>query len=143
MSSSLVQAEFTYSSGTGTETYYFTVVYNTTTETTSVRNIQNGYGQITSPWSPIPSSVTDDICTATDQVENLMASTSSVNGTLTFTSSNEESVIFATAMADTSYRVVLSSDSYVPLRITSKTTTGFTVEAGATFTGTVGYDVFA
>lgn len=143
MSGSLVQAEFTYSSGTTTETYYFTVVYDNTLETTSVRNIQNGYGQITSPWSTVPSSVTDDICTATSSVENLMASTSSVNGTLTFTASNEESVAFTTAMSDTSYRVQLSSDSYVPLRITSKTTAGFTVEAGATFTGTVGYDVFA
>lgn len=143
MSASLVQAEFTYSSGTTTETYYFTVVYDSTTEETSVRNIQNGYGQITSPWSPVPSSVTDDICTATSSVESLMASTSSVNGTLTFSDSNSESVTFSTAMSDTTYRVQLTTDSYVPLRVISKTTTGFTVEAGATFTGTVGYDVFA
>lgn len=141
MAGTLLQAEFTYQSGTTTETYQFTIVYEPTGRV-YVRDVQNGYGLIVDAYSRIPSSVTADISTAIAQVENIMANTSSVNGTLAFSSENYKNVTFAVALADTAYRVQLTSDTFVPLRITSKTVTGFQVQAGATFTGNVGYDVF-
>jgi len=141
MTAALTRSEFNYQSGSGGELYRFTVIYDQEGNV-SVRDIQNAYGLIMDPWSEIPQSVSDDICEATDQVENLMAATSAINGTLVFSDSNEESFVFATPLSGTTYRVQLTADQFVPLRITNKTTTGFTVQAGATFTGNVGFDVF-
>jgi len=138
----LVQAEFIYSSGIPSELYHFTVVYYPLTGQVSVRNIQNPLGLIVDPWSSLPQSVTDDICDATAQVENLMAATSAVNGTLVFSASNSESYTFTTPMTSTDYRVHLDCDQFVPLRVINKTLTGFTIQAGATFSGNVGFDVF-
>ena len=77
------------------------------------------------------------------QVETILALTSAVNGTLTFTAETEKAVTFAEAFSGTSYRVQVTSDVFAPFRITNKTVLGFTVQAGATITGSVGYDVFA
>ena len=71
-----------------------------------------------------------------------MAATSAVNGTLTFTDSHQETFTFTDAMTSATYRVQLSSDAFVPLRISAQSTTTFTVQAGADFTGTIGFDVF-
>jgi hypothetical protein len=139
---SLILSEFTYESGSGAAAYRFTVIVDAQGQV-SVRNIQNPFGLIMDPWSQVPKSVSDDICTATAQVENILATTSAVNGTLTFAGGTQQSVTFSTPFSDTSYRVQLTSDTFVPLRVINKTTTGFTVDAGAAFTGTVGYDVFA
>lgn len=141
MAATRVLAEFTYQSGVSPNLYYFTVVYDQNGRI-SVRNIQSPYGLLIDSMTELPQSVTDDICTATAQVEDLMAATSAINGTLTFVGEAEKSVTFATALSSTGYRVHLSTDTFVPLRITNKTVTGFTVQAGATFSGTVGYDVF-
>jgi len=141
MAATLILAEFTYQSGTSSEAYYFTVVYDQQGNV-SVRNIQNAYGLIIDSMTSLPSSVTDDICTATAQVENIMAATSAINGTLAFAAENYKDVVFASALSSTSYRVQVTSDQFVPLRVINKTTTGFTVQAAATFTGNVGYDVF-
>lgn len=142
MAGLLVQAEYTYQSGTATEVYQYTIAYEPT-QGVFVRNIQNGYGLIVDSYSRVPSSVVADINTSIAQVENIMANTSAVNGTATFNAENYKDILFVSVFADTNYRVQLSSDTFVPLRITSKTTSGFTIQAAATFTGTVGYDVFA
>jgi hypothetical protein len=42
----------------------------------------------------------------------------------------------------TGYRVVFSTQDFIPVRVTSKLTTGFTVSVGVLYTGVVGYDVF-
>ena len=141
MTATLVLSEFTYQSGIPSELYTFTVVVNQQ-GAISVRNIQNPLGLIMDPWSSLPESVTDDICAATAQVENLMAATSAINGTLVFSNSNSEDYTFATPLSGTTYRVQITCDQFVPLRVINKTTTGFTVQAGATFTGNVGFDVF-
>jgi len=141
MAATRILSEFTYRSGVPTQAYRFTVVVDEQGEV-SVRNIQSPIGLIIDSVTGVPQSVVDDISTAIGEVENILAQTSAVNGTLTFSSSVSEAVVFTTAMASTTYRVVLSPDTFVPLRITNKTTTGFTVEAGAEFTGSVGYDVF-
>ncbi len=142
MSASLIQSEFVYKSGSSPSIYVFTIVADSATGKVSVRDIQDPYGFVISPYTRVPQSVSNDICAAMASVEAILALTSAVNGNLNFVSETEKSVVFATAFSNTSYRVQLSSDTFVPLRITNKTVTGFTVQAGATITGTVGYDVF-
>ena len=75
------------------------------------------------------------------QVETLLSLTSAVNGTVTFASEASKDIVFAEAFADTSYRVHISSTILAPFKIDSKTTAGFTIYAGATISGAVGYDV--
>lgn len=65
-----------------------------------------------------------------------------MNGQLTFTGESSKPVTFATPFVGTTYRVCFSTTDFVPVRVTNKTTAGFTVEVGVTYTGTVGYDVF-
>lgn len=140
MAATRIASEFTYRSGVPASAYRFTVLVDETGEI-SVRDIQSPRGLIIDSVTSLPQSVITDINTAIAQVENILAQTSAVNGTLVFTNATSASYSFATAMVDTSYRVVLSPSAFVPLRV-SKTTTGFTVTAGATFTGSVGFDVF-
>ena len=139
---SLAQSEFVYRSGVTPDIYTFTIVSDSLGNI-SVRDIQDPYGFVISPYTQIPQSVADDIIASMGQVETILALTSAVNGTLTFTAETEKAVTFAEAFADTSYRVQVTSDVFAPFRITNKTVLGFTVQAGSTITGTVGYDVFA
>ena len=142
MAATLAQSEFVYQSGTSPDIYTFTIVSDSQGNI-SVRDIQDPYGFVISPYTQIPQSVTTDIGTAMAQVETILALTSAVNGTLTFAAETEKTVTFASAFASTSYRVQVTSDVFAPFRITNKTVLGFTVQAGSTITGTVGYDVFA
>ena len=141
MAATLAQSEFVYRSGTSPDIYTFTIVSDSLGNI-SVRDIQDPYGFVISPYTQIPQSVTTDIGSAMAQVETILALTSAVNGTLIFTAETEKSVTFAEAFSDTSYRVQVTSDVFAPFRITNKTVLGFTVQAGSTITGTVGYDVF-
>tara|TARA_R110000824_G_scaffold82526_3_gene206885 strand:- start:824 stop:1252 length:429 start_codon:yes stop_codon:yes gene_type:complete len=140
MAGTLVQSEFVYTSGTAPNLYQFTVVSNSE-GAILVRNIEDPYGFVISPYTQIPQSVTDDIATAMGTVETLLALTSAVNGTLTFTAETSKSVVFSTPFANTAYRVHVTADVFAPFRITNKTTAGFTVSAGAAITASVGYDV--
>lgn len=141
MAASLAQAEFVYRSGSSPNVYTFTIV--SSNDQIYVRDIEDPYGFIISPYTKIPKSVTDDIATAMGTVETILSLTSSVNGNLTFAAETSKSVTFSEAFSDTNYRVQITSDIFAPFRISAKTTTGFTIQAGATVTGTVGYDVFA
>ena len=140
MAATLVQSEFVDQSGTPPEVYQFTIVQDQT-GLISTRDIQDRYGFVISPYTQIPRSVSDDICAATAQVEALLSLTSAVNGQLTFAAETSKTVTFASPFPDTTYRVHVTSDIFAPFRITNKTTAGFTIEAGATVSGTVGYDV--
>ena len=142
MAGTLVQSDFTYRSGSTPNQYQFTIVSNEV-GAILVRDIQDPYGLVVSPYTTLPQSVTDDISTAMSQVEAILAITSAVNGTLSFTAETSKAVTFATAFPNTEYRVMVTSDVFAPYRITNKTTAGFTVEAGAVITGSVGYDVLA
>jgi len=136
----MVQAEFVYNSGTSPNLYTFTIIQNQA-GTILVRDIQDPYGTVVSPYTQIPQTVTTDISDAMSQVEDLLALTSAVNGTLTFSSETSKSVVFATVLASANYRVQITSDVFAPFRISAKTTAGFTIQAGATISGDVGYDV--
>ncbi len=141
MAASLAQSEFVYRSGTSPDIYTFTIVSNSQ-GAILVRDIQDPYGFVISPYTQIPQSVATDISTAMSQVETILALTSAVNGTLSFAAETEKTVTFAQAFSNTSYRVQITSDVFAPFRITNKTLLGFTIQAGSTITGTVGYDVF-
>jgi hypothetical protein len=141
VAATLAQSEFTYLSGTGTQLYRWTVVVPQTGNP-GIRNIQGPFGLIIDSFTEVPESVVSDMTDSLAQVGNILASTTSINGTLVFAASTEQSVTFATPLSGTTYRVHVTTDSFVPLRITNKTMTGFTVQAGAEFTGAVGYDVF-
>lgn len=134
-------SEFTYQSGVSPDLYFFTVVVDSS-DRVSVRNIQSPFGLIIDSVTSVPESVVTDINTAISQVEGILAATSAVNGTLTFAAETSKAVTFATPLANANYRVQLDSSAFVGLRVTGKTVAGFTVEATAAFTGTVGYDVF-
>jgi len=136
----LYQSEFTYNSGPSSELYRFTIVSNQA-GVISVRDIQNPYGFVVSPYTQIPQSVADDIATAMGQVETLLALTTAINGTLSFAAEASKVVTFSSPLASTAYRVALSPGVFAPFRVTNKTISGFTLEAGATITGDVGYDV--
>ena len=140
MAGTLAQAEFVYRSGTSPDIYQFTIVQNSQ-GLLFVRDVQNQYGFLISAYSTIPQSVQEDISDAMSSVETLLALTSAVNGTLTFAGEASQSVTFAEEFADTTYRVHVSSSVFSSFRITSKTTSGFTIEASSEITGTVGYDV--
>jgi hypothetical protein len=133
--------EATYTSGTGTSQYRYTVVADLS-GVISVRDIMSPFGLIMDSMTRLPQSVIDDINTSITQVENLLNMTSAVNGTETFVAETEKNVPFPTAMANTNYRVYFAPSGFVPVRVTNKTQTGFTIQVGVTFTGTVGYDVF-
>ena len=140
-SANLVQGEFTYRSGTPPNLYQFTIVYDFSGQI-SVREIENQYGQVVSPYTKIPKSVTADISSAMEQVENILGLTSALNGTISFSNENTKSVLFSTPLANDSYRVELASDVFAPFRVSLKSKLGFTVEAGATITGNVDFDIF-
>jgi hypothetical protein len=140
MSGTLVQSDFTYRSGSAPALYQFTIVSNEV-GSILVRDIQDPYGLVVSPYTLVPKSVTDDIATAMSQVEALLSLTSAVNGTLAFVAEAEKTVTFVSPFPNTNYRVQVTSDVFAPYRISSKTTAGFTIQAGASITGSVGYDV--
>lgn len=133
--------DFTYRSGVSPNYYYFTIALDQS-GLVSVKNIESPQGRIVDSQTSIPQSVTDDIQSAIQQVENLVAQTSAVNGQLTFAAETTKTVSFVTPFVGTGYRVVFSVQDFVPVRVTSKLTTGFTVSVGVTYTGTIGYDVF-
>ena len=141
MAGTRVLSEFTYQSGVSPNIYYFTVIVDQN-DRTSICNIQSPYGLIIDSMTSVPESVIEDMQAALVQVEGLLAATSAVNGTLVYANETSKSVVFATPFTSATYRVQTTTDAFVALRITSKTVTGFTVEASAAFTGNVGYDVF-
>jgi hypothetical protein len=136
-----ILSEFTYRSSGGGQSYHFTVVVDGQS-LISVRNIQSPYGLLIDSVTSLPQSVVDDIATAVSQVETLMGVTSAVNGTLAFAGETSKPVVFATAFANTNYRVSFSKEDFIAVRVVSKTTLGFTVETSVTYTGDVGFDVF-
>ena len=134
-------SDFTYRSGVSPNFYYFTVALDQG-GAISVKDLQSPQGRIIDSQTSIPQAVTDDIQSAIQQVENFVAQTSAVNGQLTFTAETSKAVTFVTPFVGTGYRVVFSTQDFIPVRVTSKLTTGFTVSVGVTYSGTIGYDVF-
>jgi len=64
------------------------------------------------------------------------------SGNMSFSNENQKTVTFSSPLPSADYAVQVSADTFVWLRVVSKTVNGFTVEASANFTGVAGYDVF-
>lgn len=136
-----VQSVLTYTSGGGGYLFTFEVVLDQLGNL-SVRNIRTPQGLIVDSFTGLPQSVVTDIQTALGQLGDLMAQTSAVNGTLTYAGEVSQSVVFDTPFLNTNYRVVASPADFLSWRVINKTTLGFDIELGSTYTGNVGYDVF-
>lgn len=137
-----LQTEMQYRSTTDNgEVYYFTVLQDLA-GTYKVRNIRTPNGHLVDALGEIPQTVTEDIATAMSELENIMAASSAVNGTLVFDGETSKAVEFDTEMEVATYRVLVSQEDFLAVRITNKTTAGFTIELGSTYTGSVGFDVF-
>ena len=136
-----VSFDATYTSGSGTNLYRFTITVNVA-GVIAVRDIRTPYGLLIDSMTSVPEPVVDDINAAIAQVRSLIDMTSAINGTLTFIAEGSKDDSFATPMANTNYRVQLSPSDFIPVRAINKTITGFTIQIGITFTGPVGYDVF-
>ncbi len=134
-------SSFDYTSSSGGVTYRFTV--QSSGGTTSVRNMQGPRGLIQDSLTSLPQAVVADIQTAIGQVEDTVAISSSINGTMSFSNASTASVVFATALASTSYRVHIEVPDFIAWRVSTRLTTGFTVELADTYTGTIRYDVLA
>lgn len=143
MSATSIQTNFYYQSSQGAQVYSFTIVLDQSGNL-SVSNITTptGLSLCQSASSTVPSAVLADIQTAMGQVTDLMAQTSAVNGQLTYANETSQSVVFATNFSNTNYRVTTSVADFIQTRITNKTVSGFDVETSASYTGTLGYDVF-
>ena len=140
MALSRIFAEFVYQSTAGTETYTFTIVMDQQ-QNLSVKNIITPTGELTSTLL-VPKSVSTDIQTAIGLVEDIVGQTSATNGTVSFAGETTKAVVFASAFANNSYRVVYSVEDFIEVKTINKTTAGFTIETNVTYTGDVGYDVF-
>lgn len=121
--------------------WMFTIVVNQD-GTCGVRDIKSPQGSICNSMLQVPGEVLDEINAAKADVENILAQSSAVNGTLNFVNQTSESIVFATPFANTQYRVYVTLEDFIDWRITNKTTTGFDIELNVTYTGTVQYDVF-
>lgn len=66
---------------------------------------------------------------------------SSVSGTETFSAGTTVAVTLATPLPDTDYNVLLSTPENKTFWVTSPTTTGFTLNASASTSATVGYTI--
>ena len=110
--------------------------------TCGVSNIKAPTGSICDFGTQIPGVVLDEIEAAKAEVMNILAQTSAINDTLNFVDQTSQSIVFATPMVDTSYRVYVTLEDFIDYRIQNKTTTGFDIELNVTYTGVVQYDVF-
>jgi hypothetical protein len=119
----------------------FTIVVNQD-GTLGVRNLRSVYGGICDSQTQVPGEILDQINAATADVENILAQSSAVNGTLPFVNQTSQSIVFSTPFANTLYRVYVTLQDFIDYRITNKTTTGFDLELNVTYTGSVQYDVF-
>jgi len=93
---SRIQSSFSYSSSSGGQSYYFTVLVDESGLIT-VGNIQSSSGAVCDSTTGVPQTVLDDIQTAIGQVETLMSLTSAANGTVTFVAQTYVDIVFVEA----------------------------------------------
>ena len=137
-----IESTFTYRSFFGkNQVYQFTIVVNQN-GTFGIRNIQGPYGLIVDAQTQVPAPVWDEMQAALGQIKNILAQTSAINGTLTFNAETTQSVTFAIPMVNTTYRVHLEVPVFIGAVVSNKTTTGFDVVTGITYTGDILYDVY-
>lgn len=144
--STLTQSLFTYripTSGTacGYGFWEYSIVVNQD-GSLGVQNIKSPKNPLCNSGLQIPSSVLSCIEESKEQVENILAVTSAINGTLNFVNQTAQSIVFATPIPNPNYRVHVTLDDFISYRIRNQTNNGFDIELNVTYTGEVGYDVF-
>ncbi len=93
-------------------------------------------------WSgAYPKEVQTAISSAIQRIEDLMSNVSSLNGSVELVASSEGQVLFGTPLSNNQYRVIFTVDDFVPVRVKTRNTTGFTFEVGIEFTGKIKYDI--
>lgn len=107
-----------------------------------VRGIRSPLGSLCDSLTQIPEAVLDEINAAKQEVENLVAQSSALHGTLSFVDQTAMTILFPTPFVGTDYRVYVTLADFIDYRIVNKLTTGFTIELNVTYTGLVQYDVF-
>ena len=130
------ETSITYSVPTTRGKYRFTVT-------------SNAYGDITVSVLPVsgarvdsyPIEVQRAISTAISRMEEIMAGISTINGSVVLNDQSQGQIIFPTPLANTDYRVLFSIDDFVIARVSARSTTGFSFELSASFTGTIRYDI--
>jgi len=118
----------TYKSESGGVAYYFDIVVDEQ-GLVSVRNIIAPTGLIRDSTTSLPQSVLDDMGTAKDLTEDLLAETSIDNGNIVFSGQTSRPVVFGAAMNNTNYRVVYTTPDGTILTTEDKTTAGFNAVA--------------
>ena len=139
------QSVFTYSSSSGGQVYLFDVVVDGQL-LVQARNFRTPYGLIDA-LTGLPRQVIQDVEDATEEVGVLVGGVQVESGNASFNGVTSVAVTIADGILNnTNYVVKLTTSDGVQLRITSKTTTGFTIEAASTYGTeevpiTVGYSV--
>ena len=137
-----VQSDFTYRVITGTnQTWYFTVYVDSTGQA-GFRDLVSPQGPVRDAYTATPVEVLNAINQAVAQVGDIMVATSAVSGQATFDEATSVEIVFDTPMSGTQYRVHLDAPDFITTRVKYKSTTGFIIEVGSTYTGVIGYDVF-
>lgn len=137
-----IQFEARYSATTtGGQVWYYTVVSDAQNQV-GYRDIISPQGPVRDGFTVIPQEINDAIQQSINQVESVLVATSAISGQLVFSDETEKTVNFSTPLADDNYRVHIDAPDFINTRVRFKATTGFVVELGSTYTGTIGYDVF-
>lgn len=126
----------TYSSSSGSQTYYFDVVVDAQ-GLVSIRNIRGTRGLIQDSMTSIPQSVLEDMESAKAIVIQTTTETLVASGTLAFTGQTyRDATVSAGVLNNTNYRVVYTTSDGVQIITDNPTTTSFRATAGVAY-GTV------
>ncbi len=141
MSLTRILTELSYRSEQSGQIWHFTVGQDQSGGS-FVRNIRSPFGTCSDSTNSVPEFVLDDINTARQELEDLVGTTSSVNTTLTFTDTNTQAFVFATAFANNTYGVTATLPDFLTWKVTNRLTTSFTIELGSDYSGDIRVDVF-
>lgn len=141
MTATRIQTEMTYRSTQSGVVWHFTVGLDQSGEN-FVKDIRSPFGTVSNSTSQVPGWVLDDINTATQELEDLVGTTSAFNTILNFSDQNTLPVVFTTPFTGADYGVSFTLPDFITAKITNQLTTGFTVVLGSNYTGGIRVDVF-
>jgi len=133
----LQATSLTYLVPTGFGKYQFTVTSNQFGDITVNNITRDSVAFFGSYPLPVQQAINDAI----SRLENIVAGVSTLNGSVLLANQSEGSIVFGSPLPNTNYRVVFSIDDFIPVRVKSRTTTGFTFELATAYTGTLRYDI--
>lgn len=137
-----IQFEARYAATTlGGEVWYYTIVSDPQNQI-GYRDVISPQGPIRDGFTVIPEDINQAIQQSIAEVRSVLVATSAISGQLVFTDESQKTVNFSTALSSDTYRVHIDAPDFINTRVRFKSTTGFVVELGSTYTGTIGYDVF-